>query len=151
MHYRWNAGEGGPVRVLTFILSPSIHPRCPRTPQEGDVGTTIVPAQRNIEPHEGSALLHLVDGYEGIIVWCRQNPSLPLPCLSSCPAANFLIRFPLHFAFFLSLSGAFCRRLRLFVVGHWSFFVQYFLKGWSILIYKAVLALQWIETVKTRA
>lgn len=30
MHYRWNAGEGGPVRILTFILSPSIHPRCPR-------------------------------------------------------------------------------------------------------------------------
>lgn len=59
------------------------------------VGTTIVPAQREYrDPRRRSALLHLVDSYERIIV-CAPSESffLPLPLPSSCHSAPLSVRF----------------------------------------------------------
>jgi len=82
---------------LVSVDTPTL-PACNGPRKKGDVGTTIVSAQRNIEPHEGSSLLHLVDDYEGIIVW-----SVRTLFLVSLPASlhrRLSYSTPLDFDFF---------------------------------------------------
>lgn len=110
MHYRWNAGEGGLVRVLTFILSPSIHPRCPRATR-GPPRAPAGPRERREESvrddcagakgisrptKRGSALLHLswmaIRGDNRVRAF--RIPFLPPPPLSpsSCPSPLHSVR-----------------------------------------------------------
>lgn len=115
MHYRWNAGEGGLVRVLTFILSPSIHPRCPRATGPRERGEERARGgggdDRRYDDCAGAKGISRPSRREGVLyctswMWLRGDnrvrafgilspPSSP-PHPSSCSPAALL--FPLGFS-----------------------------------------------------
>lgn len=123
MHYRWNAGEGGLVRVLTFILSPSIHPRCPRAtgPREkgeerararGEgtiVGTTIVPAQREYRDPRREGVLYCTSW-----MWLRGDNRVRAFGILSPPSSLLTLLPALPLSSFRSVSLPFRRALSVF-------------------------------------